>query len=210
MAWLINGSKYYWKLGVDMLPANNRFSIIDAKDKNKKIVLVNNFPPLLIPTQFYHPEYQKAYLAFQFDTEEIGEIFATELENYTALFFLTKQDFLSLNQQYINVEFQHQLFYYYFKLKKLPNHNKNTNQLTFIVHDDFVDFWLIKNNDLQLINRLSFTTEYDLLYHALNILKQYRIAVEELLLVFIDITMTTKQTHKIFQQYFPYISTPIL
>jgi len=90
MARFFNGSKYNRKLGVDMLPSNNSFSIINFNEKNEKIVLVNNFPPLLIPTQFYHREYQKEYLAFQFDMEEIGEIFETEIENYIALVFSIK------------------------------------------------------------------------------------------------------------------------
>jgi hypothetical protein len=208
MARFFNGSKYNRKLGVDMLPSNNSFSIINLNEKNEKIVLVNNFPPLLIPTQFYLREYQKEYLAFQFDMEEIGEIFETEIENYIALFFLSKQDYLFVNQQYENVEFQHELLYYYFKVKNLANSKKNSNQLAFIVRDGLVDFWLIKNSDLQLINRLSFTTEFDILYHALNILKQYSIAVEEVLLIMIDINVINKQIPKLLQQYFPHFSVP--
>jgi len=80
--------------------------------------------------------------------------------------------------------------------------------LAFIVRDGLVDFWLIKNSDLQLINRLSFTTEFDILYHALNILKQYSIAVEEVLLIMIDINMINKQIPKLLQQYFPHFSVP--
>lgn len=199
----------FLEVGNNMSELESTYVIISPKDEAEKTVLIFNFPPLLIPNELYDPSLQRDYLKFQYKIDEIGHIFESEVEDYTALYFLNQQDYFNLTRQYAQIYFFHRSLYY---RRVMQQHNTKPptaeNVVVLLLDTNKVDFWIEKQGQLLLMNTFLFTSEHDVLYYVTNILKQYDLLDEGYSLIAKDITNKNGSIVKLLKHYFHLIPFP--
>lgn len=185
------------------------YSIISHKSNAEKTVLIYNYPPLLVPKEFYQAEQQKEYLKFQYEIADIGKIFETEIEDYVALYFLNQHDYFYLTQQHPQLYFFHRTLYYHRLLKQQATSTPTAeNLLVLLLDEKKIDFWLEKQSKLLLMNSFTFTSDYDILYLVTNILKQYDLLSDSCSMIIRDMTSKNGNAIKLLDQYYHVITFP--
>lgn len=179
-------------------------SFFPVTDTGPVGVIVDVAPPVLIPEPLFDMESAPSYLKLQFETSGIGKILTDQLDPYISLYFIDKETDHILDKTEVDLEFVHQstLFCRYIDS---PNFSFSENS-SFLLYIDkqYAGYCMFKEGKIQLINRFGYTTGYDILYHYLNILKQYRMETRQTRL-FLYNTISKEYT-ELFKTYTPHIT----
>lgn len=140
-------------------------------------IIVTKSSPILVPKELFDSQHIEDYLKLQFDLSQVGHIICDQIENYVSISYLDKTEndcLLQLSPR----QYQHiSTFLYHIIHRKA--FNKCPNCLCVSVQDEQLHYFLEKDNQLLLVNNIGITSDYDILYHLLNILKQHEIGTED-------------------------------
>lgn len=190
---------------VSFLP-NSANTFFYSSAREKSTLIVDSFPPLLIPKELYDENFALEYLKLQFDTNDIGKTYTDDNGIYTSLYFLNKETVNALEKLNIELDIFHQSTVLLQYIHHLPGIPEKRALLYIYVDHDFIDIILENGNMLLLINRFSYSTAFDILYHSLNILKQHKIDAGECQALLFN--SKSQSIQELFKSYFP-IVTPI-
>ena len=172
-------------------------------NKGESQIIVTKSSPILVPKSLFDLGHVEDYLRLQYDVSKAGHILQDEIEDYISISYLDKTENDCLTQLEPR-HYQHITTFLYNILHRAIA-DKAANCLCLSIQDECIHFFLEKDNRLQLVNDIAITSDYDILYHALNILKQYGLdpdncvvylhngseSLAELLSEYTDVTLLT-------------------
>jgi hypothetical protein len=141
-------------------------------------VEINLLPPVLIPAAWYTETLAQESLNLQYGNYEIDVLFSDLLADYQSLYFLSSLQANVLENLSRPCRIQQMMTGVY---GDCVEERHDFAQMIALVPDasGFADFFLQKNHKIHLINRFTFTSDYDILYYLLNITKQYGLSAKE-------------------------------
>lgn len=146
-------------------------------NKGTSQIIVTKSSPILIPKDLFDPQHIEDYLKLQFDLSQAGHIICNEIEDYISLTYLDKEEndcLLQLSPR----QYQHiSTFLHHIIHRKA--FNKHPHSLCVSIQEGQIHYFLEKDNKLLLVNNIGITSDYDILYHLLNILKQHEIKTDD-------------------------------
>ena len=140
-------------------------------NKGESQIIVTKSSPILVPKVLFDARHIEDYLRLQYDVSKAGHILQDEIEDYISVSYLDKTENDCLTQLEPRY-YQHITTFLYNILHRVIA-NKAANCLCLSIQDECIHFFLEKGNRLLLVNDIAITSDYDILYHALNILNQY-------------------------------------
>lgn len=196
--------KDYSATPISFLP-EKATSFFEEYQPTEEILVISNLSiPLLIPKALYDESAAFDYLKMQFDITTPGVIKTDELEDYILLHHLNSEVFNAVKKLTPTFSCTHQATILHRYISEQPEFAKTGNFLSVFVENDSIDILLEKNSKIQLANRFGYSTEYDIFYHCINILKQYHIEPTDIHLVCFN--QNNKQLQDLFKQYFSQLS----
>ncbi len=198
-------SKDYYATPYSFL-AQNAIAFFNTGDPDKSGIMVMDdiHPPVLIPKELFEGDNAIDYLKLQYQIEEPVKIYQDELGEYISLYFVKNEVVNALDKLPATCQFKHLTTLLYDHVHQHVLSGNTPGLLTFFMHEDFVDFILEKEGQIILINRFPFTTEFDVLYYTLNMVKQYGMETSTLELLLCN--GTNKKIISVLKDYFPHLS----
>ena len=170
--------KNYPNTSVSFLPpfARDFFSLSNNEIETVDVIF-DLFPPILIPKEIYNEAIAYDALGSQFDLSVVGQLLSEEIQEYYATYFINHNELNLFQKININPHFIHlsSLMFQYLQTHYI---SKSDNTVSLFIHDSHADSILIKSQKINLINRFNFTSELDILYYLLNLIKQFGIKVD--------------------------------
>lgn len=158
-------------------------TFFDDENKETVSVIVNMSPPILIPRELYDATAQADYLKLHFDINDPIDIYEDEIENYYSIYFISKKINEILKRSGIDFQMTNLFTVMYQDLHQKQILKTKPNILGLFVDDQFVEFILEKEGQLQILNRFEYVSEYDILYFVLNLLKQQQISAKNMQMI---------------------------
>lgn len=132
-------------------------------------IIVGTHVPMLVPDVIYEESKAKDYLAMQFDTTHYGQHFSDRLGMYRSLYFLTQNEYDTVNQLPCVPHFTSEatLLYRFLCEKGEPE------AMLLSINEHYVDILATHGGAPSFVNRLTRTENVDILYYTLNCVQQF-------------------------------------
>lgn len=145
------------------------FFALEEGDIQPLDVVVSTSPTMLIPDEIYRDEKAVDYLRMQFDISHIGHHFSDQVSHYRALYFLTQNEYDTINglRCLPNFVSEASLLYHF-----LTEQGKGDCMLL-SVNDSFADIIVLRQGEPSLVNRITRMENVDILYYTLNCVMQF-------------------------------------
>jgi hypothetical protein len=168
----------YPNTSVSFLPpfAKDFFALSDNETETVDVIF-DLFSPILIPKELYNESIAYDALGVQFDISCLGQLISEGIEEYRAVYFINHNELNLLQKINIKPYFIHisGLIFQYLQAHSV---SQSDNTVSLFINDSYADSILIKSQKINLINRFNFTSEFDILYYLLNLIKQYGIKID--------------------------------
>lgn len=132
-------------------------------------VIVATHVPMLIPDEIYDDNKAKEYLQLQYDITHFGQYYSDQLSHYRALYFLTQNEYSTLNNLNCIPHFICECTHLYEYL----NEQNKPESILLSLNDTYADVIMIHKQELVLVNRIQHIDNVDILYQLLNFVKQF-------------------------------------
>ena len=171
--------KNYLNASISFFPlfVKDFFSFSDNEIESIDVIF-DLFPPILIPKELYNDSIAYDSLGFQFDISCLGQLLSEEIQEYRAAYFINQNELNIFQKINIKPHFMHisSLIFQYLQSHYIFQSGSNT--ISLFINDLYADFILIKSQKINLVNRFHFTSEFDILYYLLNLIKQFGIKTD--------------------------------
>lgn len=138
-------------------------------------IIVNILPAVLIPKPLFNKSAAFDALSMQYDISALGQLLTDETGEYTGVYFLRDNELDILKKINITPHFVHLMT---LLTRQIISENVK-NQLFLFIHEPFVEIILGKEKKIILSNRFNYTSDFDILYFTMNLLKQFEIKPED-------------------------------
>lgn len=125
--------------------------------------------PMLVPDEIYDDAKAAQYLQLQFDISQFGHHFSDQLGHYRALYFLTQNEYSTVNEINCLPRFVSEATLLY---RFLSDQSKSESVLL-SVNDTFADVVALHKGEPTLVNRITRMENVDILYYTLNCMQQF-------------------------------------
>lgn len=144
------------------------FFNFDQEGSTSVDIVVATHTPILIPDVLFDDAKAKEYLQLQYDITHIGQHFSDRLGRYRALYFLTQNEFTTINDLACVPHFKSEtsLFLQFLLEQQEPQ------AVMVSINDNFVDLMVVRNSEPLLVNRTTRMDTVDILYYIVNSLQQ--------------------------------------
>ena len=132
-------------------------------------IIVGTHVPMLVPDVIYDEAKAKDYLNMQFDITHYGQHFSDQLGHYRSLYFLTQNEYDTINHLPCIPHFISEgTLLYRFLCEK-----GESEAMLLSVNDHYVDVIATHGGEPSFVNRLTRTENVDVLYYTLNCMQQF-------------------------------------
>ncbi len=131
-------------------------------------IIVATRMPLLVPDIIYDASKDKDYLRLQFDISQFGQSYNESLGHYRSLFFLTQNEYSTLNELPCQATFKSEVSIFYDFLI----HQQVDNAVLLSLNETFADFIAVQKGEPLLVNRTKHVEQVDILYYTINCMQQ--------------------------------------
>lgn len=131
-------------------------------------IIVATRMPMLIPDVIYEESKDTDYLRMQFDISQLGKTFNEPLGRYRSLFFLTQNEYSSLNELNCKPVFKNEVSLFYDFLI----HQEPEESVLLSVNETFADFLVFQKGEPLMVNRTTHVENVDILYYTINCVQQ--------------------------------------
>ena len=135
-------------------------------------IIVATHAPMLVPDEIYDDTKAQQYLQLQFDTTHFGHHFSDQLNHYRALFFLTQNEYDTINQMACLPKFVSEATLLY----QFLNTQTQADAVLLSINDSFADIIAMHKGNPSLVNRITRMQEVDILYYTLNCMQQFALS----------------------------------
>lgn len=160
-------------------------------------VIVGTHVPMLVPDVIYDESRARDCLAMQFDLTHYGQHFSDTVGHYRSLYFLTRNEYTTVNQLPCIPHFVSEcsLFYRFLRGRGEPE------AMLLTVNDGYVDVMAVHGGEPSFVNRLTRTGEVDVLYYTLNGAQQFALESPTLFVQYFN--KTNKKLNDLLVKYHP-------
>jgi len=148
--------------------ASDFFGLESAPYAPIDVVVATN-APMLVPDEIYDDDKAIQYLQLQFDISQFGHHYSDQLSNYRALYFLSQNEYSTVNDIPCLPRFVSEAtLLYRFLADQLQN-----DSILLSVNDTFADVIVLHKGQPSLVNRIYRMESVDILYYVLNCTQQF-------------------------------------
>lgn len=142
---------------------------LDAANTQPLDIIVGTHVPMLVPDVIYDDAKAKDYLNIQFDLTHYGQHFSDQLGHYRSLYFLTQNEYDTVNHLPCIPHFVSEgTLLYRFLCEK-----NETEAMLLSVNERYADIMAVHGGAPSLVNRITRTENVDILYYTLNCMQQF-------------------------------------
>lgn len=128
--------------------------------------------PMLVPDEIYDDDKASQYLQLQFDISQFGHHFSDQLGHYRALYFLTQNDYSTINEIPCLPRFVSEATLLY----RFLTDQGNDEAVLLSISDTFADVIAMHKGEPTLVNRITRMENVDILYYTLNCVQQFMLS----------------------------------
>lgn len=125
--------------------------------------------PMLVPDEIYDDAKAAQYLQLQFDISQFGHHFSDQLSHYRALYFLTQNEYSTINELSCLPRFVNEATL----LHRFLSDQAKDDAVLLSVNDTFADLIALHKGEPTLVNRITRMENVDILYYTLNCMQQF-------------------------------------
>lgn len=139
-----------------------------AEESSLLDIIVATRLPMLIPNVIYEESKDTNYLRMQFDISQLGKSFNESIGRYRSLFFLTQNEYSSLNELNCKPVFKSEISLFYdFLLQQ-----ESEESVLLSLNETFADFIVVQKGEPLMVNRTTHIENVDILYYTINCMQQ--------------------------------------
>jgi hypothetical protein len=145
---------------------------MDSANMEPIDIIVGTHVPMLVPDVIYDDNKAKEYLGMQFDLTHYGQHFSDQLGHYRSLYFLTQNEYTTVNQLPCIPHFTSEGTLLY----RFLSEKGEKEAVLLSINEHYVDVMAMHGGEPSFVNRLTRTENVDILYYTLNCMQQFGLA----------------------------------